>query len=112
MSKGLTALQPAKVASGAGAKALCYHFGESVRHVVLSSRAQRFTIKKQEAAKVRTTQAVRLFQYRVEDRREVARRGVDDLQDLGSCSLLFQRLPCSVMRRAFSIAITACAAKA
>src|SRR3954468_9321982 len=71
MSKGLTALQPAKVASGAGAKALCYHFGESLRHVVLSSRAQRFTIKKQEAAKVRTTQAVRLLQYRVEDRREL-----------------------------------------
>jgi hypothetical protein len=35
---------------------------------------------------------VRLFEHRVEHRREVAGRGVDDLQDLGRGDLLLQRL--------------------
>jgi hypothetical protein len=35
---------------------------------------------------------VRLFQYRVEDRRKVAGRGIDDLQHLGRRGLLLQRL--------------------
>src|SRR5262252_9310940 len=34
----------------------------------------------------------RSLEHRVEDRGEVARRGVDDLQHLGSCSLPLQRL--------------------
>ena len=38
------------------------------------------------------TEAVRLFQYRVEHRREVAGRGIDDLQHLGGRGLLLQRL--------------------
>jgi hypothetical protein len=33
-----------------------------------------------------------LLQYCFEDGREIARRGIDDLQDLGSRSLLLQRL--------------------
>ena len=37
-------------------------------------------------------EAVRLLQYRVEHRREVAGRGVDDLQHLGGRGLLLQRL--------------------
>jgi len=40
----------------------------------------------------RAAEAVCLFQYRVEDRHEIARRGVDDLQYLGSGGLLFQCL--------------------
>jgi hypothetical protein len=39
-------------------------------------------------------QARRLFEHRVEYRREVAGRGVDDLQDLGRCGLLLQGLAC------------------
>ena len=35
---------------------------------------------------------MRLFQYRVEDRREIAGRGIDDLQHLGGRGLLLQRL--------------------
>src|SRR5215472_13039659 len=37
-------------------------------------------------------QAQRLIQYSIEYRREVAGRGVDDLQYLGRCGLLLQRL--------------------
>ena len=35
--------------------------------------------------------ALRLLQYRVEDRREITRRGIDHLQDLGGRRLLLQR---------------------
>src|SRR5262252_427628 len=39
-----------------------------------------------------TAEPMRLFQYRLEHRRKVAGRGVDDLQYLGSSSLLLQGL--------------------
>src|SRR5262252_8634505 len=39
-----------------------------------------------------TAEPVRLFQYRLEHRRKVAGRGVDDLQHFGGRGLLFQRL--------------------
>jgi hypothetical protein len=45
-----------------------------------------------ERAERRTAQPHRLFQHRIEYRREVARRGIDDLQHLGGCGLAFQRL--------------------
>src|SRR5215813_4494522 len=38
----------------------------------------------------KSTSRVRLFQYRLEHRREIARRGIDDLQYLGGCGLLLQ----------------------
>ena len=56
-------------------------------------------------------QAHRLFEHRVEHRREVAGRGIDDLQHLGGRGLLLQASRVSVISRAFSIAMTACAAK-
>ena len=39
------------------------------------------------------TQPHRLFQHRIEHRRQIAGRGVDDLQHLGGRGLLIQRLP-------------------
>ena len=42
----------------------------------------------------RPAKSVRLLQYRVEHRGEVARRGIDDLQDLGGRGLLLQGLAC------------------
>ena len=42
--------------------------------------------------KRRSHSRMRLFQHRVEHRREVAGRGVDDLQHLGGRGLLLQRL--------------------
>ena len=38
-------------------------------------------------------EAYRLFQHRIEHRRQIAGRGVDHLQHLGGRGLLFQRLP-------------------
>ncbi len=52
-----------------------------------------------------------LFEHRVEHRREVAGRGIDDLQHLGGRGLLLQASRVSVRSRAFSIAITAWSAK-
>ena len=55
---------------------------------------------------------VSLVEHRIEDRREVTGRGIDDLQYLGGRGLLRSNASrVSVMSRAFSIAITACAAK-
>src|SRR5262249_18051522 len=45
-----------------------------------------------QAAACSTAEAMRLFQYRVENRGDAARRGVDDLQPLGCSGLLFERL--------------------
>ena len=58
-----------------------------------------------------TAQAVRLFQHRVEHRREVAGRGVDDLQTSAVAVCCSKASRVSVISRAFSIAMTACAAK-
>jgi hypothetical protein len=51
------------------------------------------------------------FQYRFEHRHEVARRRVDNPEHFSGRSLLLQASRVSVISRAFSIAITACAAK-
>ena len=54
---------------------------------------------------------MRLFEHRVEHRREVAGRGVDDLQTSAVAVCCSSASRVSVISRAFSIAITACAAK-
>src|SRR5215467_13047448 len=43
-------------------------------------------------AESRSAQPHRLVEHRIEDRREVTRRGVDNLQYLGGCGLLLQCL--------------------
>jgi hypothetical protein len=43
-------------------------------------------------AEGRLTQPQCLFEYRLEHRRKVAGRGIDDLQDLGGRGLLIERL--------------------
>ena len=45
-----------------------------------------------DAAELRVAQSKCLLQHRVEDRPEITRRAVNDLQDLGSRGLLFERL--------------------
>jgi len=49
-------------------------------------------IERQNVPVVRLTQPHRLFKHRVEHRREIAGRGIDDLQYLGGCGLLLQCL--------------------
>src|SRR5712691_9277281 len=50
------------------------------------------TVIRPKDAYVGSTETVSLLQYRVEHRRGVARRGIDDLQHLGGRGLALQRL--------------------
>jgi len=50
------------------------------------------TIPSSKNAKRRLAQPCRLFQHRVEYRRQIAGRGIDDLQYLSGCGLLLERL--------------------
>src|SRR5207253_9211710 len=70
-----------------------------------------FAIVSKEAAVSGLAQPHCFFEHRVEHRREIAGRGIDDPQDLGGRGLCFKASRVSVISRAFSIAITACAAK-
>src|SRR5262249_25115317 len=70
-----------------------------------------FAVIRPQIAMGRLAKAGRLPQYHVEHWCEVAGRGVDDPQHLGGRGLLHRASRVSVMRRAFSIAMTACAAK-
>src|SRR5689334_25280312 len=53
---------------------------------------ENFTIIRREVTEFRLTETACLFKHRIEDRREVAGRGIDDLQYLGGRGLLLQRL--------------------
>src|SRR6516165_2821490 len=55
-------------------------------------RTESLTVPKSQGSKRRSAQAVRLLQDRVEHRREIAGRGIDNLQDLRGRRLLLQRL--------------------
>jgi hypothetical protein len=56
------------------------------------NRAEMFAVIYLQGASVGLAKAVRLLQNRVEHRRQITRRGVDDLQDFGGRSLLVQCL--------------------
>ena len=64
------------------------------RHPVGSHRDETIAVKGREAAECRFAQRCGLLQHHIEHRGEVAGRGVDDLQYLGSRSLLLQGLAC------------------
>src|SRR5207248_11459323 len=55
-------------------------------------RQKALTVISTKDAGIGLTEAGRLFEHRLEHRRQVARRGVDDPQHLGGRGLLFQRL--------------------
>ncbi len=64
-------------------------FGEAMR----GDRAEILAVVGRQAADNGVHRPVRLVQDRVENRRQIARRSVDDLQHLSGRGLLFQRLP-------------------
>ena len=51
-----------------------------------------FAVERSKLPKARLAKPRRLFEDRIEHRREVAGRGIDDLQDLGGRGLSRQRL--------------------
>ena len=56
------------------------------------SCSKQLAVEQKQAPKRRAAERVRLVQDRLEDRRELARRAVDDLQHLGGGGLLLQCL--------------------
>jgi hypothetical protein len=66
--------------------------GHRFRHPTARDCTENLAVLKKQASVVGAAEAVCLFQDRVEHRREVAGRGIDDLQDLGGGGLSGQRL--------------------
>jgi hypothetical protein len=62
------------------------------RFAIHGTKMKAFTVPNSENAERRLAQPRSLFEHRLEDRREVAGRTVDDLQHLGGRGLLRQRL--------------------
>src|SRR5215469_9517045 len=60
-----------------------YKLGVGGRRVAQRYRVKAFTVIGPKNAKPGVAQSCRLFEHRVEHRREIAGRGVDDLKDLG-----------------------------
>jgi len=100
--------QPGKRVARAGMKA---EFVKLHPRIMDSRPPEAFTVIGEQHTGLGSAEAMRLIQHRFEHRFEVTRRAVDDLQYFGGRSLLLQGLACLGKSRAFSIAITACAAK-
>src|SRR6516162_7007582 len=75
-------------ASERSADGLCY----LLRIAADRDGAEVFAVVERQRAVRRPAQTVRLLQYRIEHRRKIAGRGIDDLQHLGGRGLLLQRL--------------------
>src|SRR5215469_476981 len=84
---------------------------QGVRQAVACNTSKIFAIVNSERAVRGAAKAHRLFQHRVEYRREVAGRAVDDLQTSAVAVCCSKASRVSVKSRAFSIAITAWSAK-
>src|SRR5207248_11471866 len=68
------------------------NIGEFVRNGIRRDGMQVLAVVELQAPMSGAAKGVCLFQHRVENRREIAGRGIDDLQYLGRRSLLVQRL--------------------
>ena len=78
--------------SEAGGERLPQSLGEWLRQAAHRDGAEHLAVVELQTAASGAAEAVRLFEDRVEHRREIAGRAVDDLQDLGGRGLLLQRL--------------------
>src|SRR5262245_11894353 len=67
-------------------------FSESRRNIVQRDGIEPRSVECPQAAEIEPRKSRRFFQHRVEDGGEVAGRGIDDLQHLGSRGLLLQGL--------------------
>jgi hypothetical protein len=77
---------------GVAAEWLTNHRHEFFAVATRRDRAEMFTVKQNEGTFSRAASVMRLLQDSVENRSEIAGRGVDDLQYLRGRGLLFQRL--------------------
>src|SRR6516225_6011854 len=72
--------------------ALSQPAGERLRYAMTRDSAEVLAVVKKQASEFGPAEGVRLFKYRIKHRGKIAGRGVDDLQYLGGCGLLFQCL--------------------
>ena len=84
----------------------------------MRGRAESVSVTKEQIAELGLAKSRRIRQHGLEHRLQLAGRAGDDLQHLGGCGLLLQRLGSSRVRactssnsRTFSMAITAWSAK-
>ena len=69
-----------------------HEFGKSGGYASKSNGPETLAIVSVERAERRSAQSHRVFQHRIEHRRQIAGRSVDHLQHLGGRGLLLQRL--------------------
>jgi hypothetical protein len=67
-------------------------FDPKLGHAVIGGQVEIFAVISDQCAMLDAAKGVRLFEHRVEDRREVSVRRVDDLQHLGDRGLPLLRL--------------------
>src|SRR5215472_2994741 len=72
--------------------ALSQPAGERLRYAMTRDRAEVLAVVEKQASEFGPAEGVRLVQDRVKHRRQIARRRIDDLQDLSGRGLLLQRL--------------------
>ena len=83
----------AERAFGIGVQRLAFaRIDERRRGVVKCARVECVTFAQIERAEFRSAYIGRIRQYGVEDRLKLARRGADDLEDLGGGGLLLQAI--------------------
>src|SRR5690348_8093256 len=92
LDRPLPTYQPHHRIVGVMAERLPYNFEEWRRQVAPCDGAKEFAVIDQQGSVRRFAKGVRLFQYRIKDRREVTGRAVDNLQYLRSRGLLLQGL--------------------
>ena len=92
MDKILPRQQSFVDAAGARTKRVAQKRFERLRQAVRCDEAEMVAVIKHKGAERGREEGMRPVQYRVEHRREIAARGIDDLQDFGGRSLLLQRL--------------------
>ena len=93
MQIGLAASQhPGDGVPWRGVKAGFQHGGETLRDAAYSNRLEMTAMDDHQRTESGLAQGMRLLQDRVENRREVAARGIDDTQNLCGRGLLCERL--------------------
>src|SRR5215469_7273312 len=70
--------------------ALSQPAGERLRYAMTRDRAEVLAVVKKQASEFGPAEGMRLIQDRVKHRRQIARRRIDDLQDLSGRGLLLQ----------------------
>src|SRR6516164_8235113 len=92
MDEALTVLQQLWRRARRNFSRLAQHGRERLRDPPDRNGLEMLTVEAHQGSLGRAAEIVSFFQYRIEDRGEIARRGIDDLQDLGSSGLLLQSL--------------------